>query len=418
MKKICIFLSLLVIFINFSSVYGIQQDQISELTFKLSLNPNNPFMSADNSEKVILGTTSLNTAELNICLDNNINNRTKVSGLLKLNDSDFQIVAEGYLNQFDVFKENDFAKGIFTGYILKNNKIIDEVVFDLSFDTKEMKCLASSMTIGVIKEDMEAKPISLLFGNINEDLNKSFYEKHVLGKSNEESVVLSKNLSIKSIEPDYTLRTYDDFNSSYGDIMYVAGYHPSKIGDHENASMFVKMWTNKENIADYFAGYYDTTIVPDSTAVYKLKFEILNEKYWEADDPTPADGDNSFDMPLPIYLGSLGYQLITVPITTNYTDFTASGSPNENKASWILEKYFGYFNSTDAQSTSPWYDDDDYGMGGKVNFSFQASTSVNIQRDITFSGTYYCSAVADEYTYVTKYLSFYHYTESSITITP
>lgn len=152
-------------------------------------------------------------------------------------------------------------------------------------------------------------------------------------------------------------------------------------------------------------------------AVYKLKFEILNETYWEADDPTPFDGDNSFNMPLPIYIAG-GYQLITVPITTNYTDFTASGSPNENRASWTLEKYFGNFHSTDAQSSRPWYDDDDYGMGGKVNFSYQANTSTNIQRDITFNGTYYCSAVADGGTYTTKYLSFYNNTDSTITITP
>lgn len=89
-----------------------------------------------------------------------------------------------------------------------------------------------------------------------------------------------------------------------------------------------------------------------------------------------------------------------------------------NNVSWTLEKYFGYFHSTDAQSSSPWYDDDDYGMDGKVNFSYQANISKNIQTDITFNGTYYCSAVADEGTYITKYLSFYHDTDSTITITP
>ncbi|WP_432409369.1 hypothetical protein [Wukongibacter sp. M2B1] len=275
----------------------------------------------------------------------------------------------------------------------------------------------SSMTIGVVKEDTREMPISLSFGKMDLNLNKAFYEKYEL--KNKKNISSNSRITTMREVPDFTLREYDDFSSDFGDIMYVAGYHPATIGDHESASMYVKAWTNKDNIRDYFADYYDSYIVKDSVAVYKMKFKIKNEDYWEADDPTPEDKDKNFDMLLPVYLGSkLSFQLISVPIKTNYTDFTASGSPNENKASWILEKYFGFFETTDAQSDEPWYDDDEYGVGATCTFSYRSSVSSDVDKDIEFYARFYCSATEHESGYTTKYLSFHHDIESTIEVTP
>lgn len=89
-----------------------------------------------------------------------------------------------------------------------------------------------------------------------------------------------------------------------------------------------------------------------------------------------------------------------------------------NVVDWTLEKYFGYYGSTDAQSTSPWYNNDEYGVGASVNFSYQSSVSGNANKSILFSSQFYCSVVADETTYVSKYLSFYNDVNSIITVTP
>ncbi len=110
--------------------------------------------------------------------------------------------------------------------------------------------------------------------------------------------------------------------------------------------------------------------------------------------------------------------MLSVPITTSSTDYTSSGSPNDNKATWTLGKSIGYFTSTDAQSTTPWYNNDSYGVGSSVMFSYQYTLSSNVVKSINFSSKFYASAVTNNGTYVTKYLTFLHDVDSSIIVTP
>ncbi len=44
-------------------------------------------------------------------------------------------------------------------------------------------------------------------------------------------------------------------------------------------------------------------------------------------------------MMLPVYTKLTGFSIIEIPITTAKSSFTASGSPDQNNAKWVLTNY-------------------------------------------------------------------------------
>lgn len=391
--------------------------------FEMKLNLEESSTTNNDFQNTLINESQIDVGYLKIQLDNNQECYTKVSGSLNINNEKYDILAEGTLEAYDVLGKEDYLKGLFMGHIYKEEDIVDEIVFDLHYNKLKDEYYTSSMTIGVIDDRMEKEPISLFFGNMDLELNKAFYEQYELGNTDhfeEYSTLIDSSKGVKEI-PDYKLQEYDTLEKEEGNLMYIAAYHPSSIEDHTSASMYLRTWTNTDNILNYFSNHFKSYIVPNSVAVYKIKLKITGEDddFWEVDDPTPDDNCKKFDMPLPIYLGStLGYQLITVPIKTSSTEFEAYGDPNENKAKWYLEKKNNFFDDTDADSEKPWKDEDDEnGIGVKCTFSYRAHVSSDVDKSINFYSKFYCRATEHKSFYHTKYLNFKHDIDSTIEVT-
>lgn len=320
------------------------------------------------------------------------------------------------------FKEtigiDDFSKGVFTGHVYDSNGKAKEVIFDLSYDEKNKRMAASSMTIGVLTDTSEV-PLMLSFGTIDVELNNAFYEKYILNQENvlsndsiDESKMTAQSESVVEIS-NYQLQT----SGSNQNLVYLAGFHAPQVEAGDPTKMWIRSWTNKTNINNYFASQFNTPFLPNSVAVTESYLTIENQSYWQSLNQIPGNNVTIFNMVLPLLTANGAIRILTLPITTYSTKCDPTGYPFENKVEWVCKKAMGTYWNTDANSSSPWNETNN-GFGAESLFTYQASISGSAYKFVNFSSGFNCSAVTNNGIYTTKYLKITHCLGSAILVTP
>jgi len=371
-------------------IYGVDNFESKGLNFNLKLNDNN----INNSARSLLyKNNGVNNSNFNVTIYNK-NDQYEARGNLILNGITYYVIAEGAVERFSVRKENDITKGLFIGDLYKDGIKHNEVIFDIIYETNNIENATTSMTIGVVNNISELESLSLNFGVNDSQLKKEYFEKYLM---NNAKMSVSDNAENKiapmSITPDYDLRKQSFLNSNSGALIYFAGYHATQLNSHGVMGTYAKAWTNSTNIENYVGAKTSYgNIVSDSFSTGKVEFDIILPQNFQASSPVPFNQTTSFNMMLPVYTKLTGFSIIEIPITTAKSSFTASGSPDQNNAKWVLTR-LANFKNTNALSTSPWFDNNENGIGVKCSAGFQASVSSNTNAYVNYRVKFYCSVV-------------------------
>lgn len=128
MKKIIVLILVLqFMFCNFAFAREIDfetleknMDKESVISLKMELNKNIDKKNInDSTNKSYLCEENKTTFNVNVI------NNSKAEGKLTIDGITYDVVAEGKLNKYTVVKEDDYAFGVFYGYIKRNNKIVE-----------------------------------------------------------------------------------------------------------------------------------------------------------------------------------------------------------------------------------------------------------------------------------------------------
>ncbi|GAU75867.1 hypothetical protein [Fusibacter sp. 3D3] len=419
-RTISMLLILMLIFSNLSMATESVKNELSEeLDFSMTLDEmsSEPSIGVDRTSGSSINQSRSEKGQFDLKLEKGTNEESKVTGTVIINGESYSVEATGEVLLYDVLSEADFSKGVFTGHVYDRNGKAEEVIFDLSYDEKNKRMAASSMTIGVLTDTSE-DPIMLSFGTIDVELNNAFYEKYILNNntSRHDSIDESKMIapSAQVVETsNYQLQA----SGNNRNLVYLAGFHAPQAEAGDPTKMWIRSWTNKTNINNYFASQFNTPFLPNSVAVTESYLTIENQSYWQSFDQLPSNNITIFNMVLPLVTSNGALRFLTLPITTYSTKCNPAGSPFANKVDWVFKKAMGTYWNTDANSSSPWYESNN-GFGAESLFTYQASISGNIYKYANFSGGFNCSAVTNNGIYTTKYLKITHSIGSSILVTP
>lgn len=351
---------------------------------------------------------------------------------LFMNNEIYTIIAEGSMKTYDVFEKNDYSYGVFEGNLIKNNKIIDNVVFDIHYDTKNKTYSSSSMTIGTLNENND-NIISLEFGHMKKELNIAFFEKYMLPNTkeiNKNDVFINNmnNLQSRSTS-DCKLQSHDYLKSSSNkEAIAIASYHPDKIKCHALCSMFVKTWLYQDGALELFKDHFDGTFIKNSANTSKVFIKITNEKLWDAESTIPSKIEKK--MFLPVFSGSSsGLNMIILKIPTYSIDVIKecypSNNSNNNQVYFKFWKLAFFGDQLFINTLNPWSinendnnTDLNKGFCAKSSFSFQGSVDTKEINQVISKVNYRLTATKFDGQYSMQYLTVTKEITSNIDVYP
>lgn len=347
-------------------------------SFSLSLNT---VIGTDAGEKAIIGTSGLDSASLNIEVDGTVPECTKVSGDIRLNNLSFQIEAEGYLEQYKIQESQEYTKGLFTGQLYKDGEVVDEITFDLLYKNEDTESAVSSVTIGDISPNMEAKPLSLLLGFSDDKINYVTYNEYSFEKED------------LHLYPHHTVQTGAVLTDTEGaPLIYLAGYHPyTIISNGGNYGIYIGAWTNTPNIIKFMEAEHDTPIIGNAE-VYKAELDISVSEHINVSGPSPDEKASNY---------SVEY----------YS--TGDSGLDRTKVFWALTDK--NFSDTEAKSETPWNDEGDNGIAASAILALPISVDTETPLPLNFAAKIYARAQTES---GNIYSVFTISTDSIVTIIP
>lgn len=371
-----------------------------------------------------------------------LTNKSCVSGTLYYNNERYDIQASGNVETYSVVSKDDYCYGVFEGVLKKNNKIIDNIVFDIHYDNKTKRYSSSSMTIGTLTKNNE-KITTINFGFMKDDLNKGFFNKYIL--NNHENRTQKLDISEFFPNTDYIINNYSNKNilrnavsdfsirafayvrdSKNKPAIAIASYHPLSVENHSVCGMHMKTWLYEEGILGLFKDKIGGNFLAKSASTNEVYMKITNEKYWQSESTTPVTG--SKELKIPLLLGwSLDSNVITVNVPTYKIDVKKvsfpSTSPTDNQVVFRFWTLSSFDDQLFINTMSPWImkygknnPDESKGFAVRSSFVFQAGVNQNTIQKVKSKVNYRLSATQYNGQYIMKYLNITKEIESTILV--
>lgn len=339
-----------------------------------------------------------NFLEVHLHAKNNVKheelNLYEAKGKVCLNGENFKLYADGELYIANLSNGNTFYEGKLHGDLKdSNNRIVDDVVLSIQYSENSNEALAS-LTIGKYTKDGKT-PTVIDFGTISkEDNNIYFREIENKNKNlriqNSTQPMLSmettQDISIQSVSDDDILQATSKYSSIVGNLMYTSLFHADSTEKGLNNLFYLKVWSDSDEVEDYYDYYKGPgeTVLFGTCTFNDIYYYIQHDDYWDCtNNPYPEDEKTTATFYLPVWLGSIiGTQVYTKELSLSSVDFTRSGSPYCDRGRWDLYKSGGFdVTETDALSTTPWDDDNEKGLSGRVAFYYTKTDSkvTNVQ---------------------------------------